>query len=244
MKHLVRSLIILLFLAGAATLIYFAVENQQLAGDVDRLEAELGRMTIKELNRVHIVEIASPDVPPEVASHIDRMWQFRCYLPPGYDWMKLSGGGRVTDQGLYQTGGSGSGWSSPQPDAVHCLLTVSFQKKDNQLVAFYSFNGMSGTTSWRTLESDRLDAIVVKKLVSSQQGPRSFDRECILPLLKMYNPGTAEVTHVAGKPLTTYEGGQIVLSPKSRETALESLLKGETPPNFSPDWIATAVGDE
>lgn len=244
MKYVVRSLIILLFLAGAATLIYFAVENQQLAADVDRLEAELGHMTIKEPNRVHIVEIASPDVPPEVASHIERVWQFRCYLPPGYDWMQLSGGGRVTEEGLYQTGGYGSGGNSPRPDPIHCLLTVSFQKEGDRLVAFYSFNGISGTTSWRTLESDRLDTVVVKKLVSSQQGPRSFDRESILPLLKMYDPGTAEVTQVAGKPLTTYEGGQILLCPKSRETALESLRKGETPPNFSADWIATAVGDE
>lgn len=244
MKHVVRSLIILLFLSGCSTLIFFAVKNQRLAVDVDRLEAELGRMTIKEPDRVHIVEIASPEVPPEVASHIERVWQFRCYLPPGYDWMRSSGGGRITEEGLYQTGGSSSGWNSPRPEAVHCLLTVSFQKEGDRLVAFFAFNGMSGTTSWNSLKSDRLDTVVVKKLVSREQGPRSFDRESILPLLKMYNPRTAEVTQVAGKPLTTYEGGQIVLCPKSRETALESLRKGETPPNFSADWIATAVGDE
>jgi len=244
MKYAIRLLIILLFLAGCISLIYQSAENNRLAAEVNRLEAELGKMSIEDANRVQIVEIEVPDVPPEVASHVERVWQFRCYLPPGYDFMKMSGGGRVAAEGLYQSGGYAGSWGTPKQIAVHNLLTVSFQKKDNRLQAFYSFGGLSGTTSWNAFNPDRFGRMVLQKLVSSNQGPRSFDQDTILPLLRIYDPKTAEDMEVAGKSLTTYEGGQFVLCPRSREPYLNQLRMGETPHDFDRNWLATVVVDE
>ncbi len=244
MKYVIRLFVILLFLAGCIELIYYSTENKRLAADVSQLEAELGKMSIKDPDRVHIVEVAVPEVPLEVVPHIKGIWQFRCYLPPSYDFMNMSGGGRVTEEGLYQSGGFSSSWGSPQPTAIHGLMTVSFQERDNRLQAFYSFRGSSRKTSWTGFNADRLSAIVVLKLVSSKQGARSFNRDTILPLLKLYDPSTAEDNEVAGKAIVTYKGGQIILCPKSRETYLEQLRMGETPLDFEPEWVATAVVDE
>ncbi len=244
MKYAIRLSTILMFLAGFSGLVYFSTENNRLAAEVDRLEAELGKMVIKDINLVHIVEIAAPEVPPEVASQIEGVWQFRCYLPPRYDFMKMSGGGQITSEGLYQSGGFSSSWGSPASTSVQSLLTVSFQKKGNRLNAFYSFSGSHGTTSWNNFNPDRLATMVVQKLVNSKKGPRSFDQDTILPLLKIYDPTTAKNIEIAGKSMITYEGGQFVLCPKSLDTCLQQLREGKTPQNFNPNWVATAVIDE
>lgn len=162
MKYTIRLFTILLFLAGCIFLSHLSIENHRMGAEVKQLEAELGRMSIDDANRVHLVEIEMPDVPPEVASHVERVWQFRCYLPPGYDFMQTSGSGRVTKEGLYQAGGSSLNWGLPQPEAIHKLVTVSFQKKDNLLNAFYSF-GRSGTSSWSGFSPDRFDALVIQR---------------------------------------------------------------------------------
>lgn len=244
MKYAIRVFTFLIFLAGCIALIYLSTENSRLAVEVNRLEAELGSMSIDHPDQVYIAEIAAPDVPPEVAPHLARIWQFRCYLPPGYDFVNMNGGGRVTDEGLYLSGGYGSSWGSPPPTAIHCLLTFSFQHKDKNLRAFYSFNGASGTNSWHSLKPDRLDAMVFRKLVSSKQGPRSFRQDTILPLLKAFDPTTAEDKQVAGRTLTTYEGGHFVLCPKSRENVVYQLRNGETPSDFDSKWLAEPVIEE
>ena len=95
MKLVVRLLTVLFLLAGGIVLIQLSIDNRELGDRIDQLEAELGRMSIDDSDRVHLVEIETPDVPPEVASHIERVWQFRCYLPPNYDVIRFSGGGRV-----------------------------------------------------------------------------------------------------------------------------------------------------
>jgi hypothetical protein len=191
------------------------------------------------------VEIDQPDGPPEVGSYVEGLWQFRCYLPPGYNVIRYSGGGRVAKEGLYVAGGSGSSWSSPQATATHKLLTVSFQKKDNRMDAFYSFGGSSGTSSWGHFHPDGMDhGLVVQKLATSEHGPRSFDQDTILPLLKLFDPTTAEVKEVDGKSITTYAGGVFVLCPKSRESEFNRLVRGETPVGFDSSSIATAVADE
>lgn len=244
MKTAMRLLVILVFLAGCVYLVYQSAENKRLAAQVQRLEAELGKMSIQDPDQVHIVEIEAPDVPPEVAPYVERVWQFRCYLPPGYDFITMSGGGRVSKEGLYQSGGYSSSWGTPQTTAVHDLLTVSLQKKNKSVQAFYSFAGSSATTSWDALNPDRLDTLVAEKLVSSDQGPRSFDQDTILPLLKIYDPGMAKDEQVAGRALTTYAGGQFVLCPKSRQPHFDQMREGKTPREFDPDWLATAVIDE
>ena len=245
MKIVIRLLLLLASLAGIIALVRLSSDNRQLSEQIDQLEAELGRMSIVDANRVYLVEIDTPDVPPEVASHVERIWQFRCYLPPGYDVMRFSGRGRVAKEGSYVAGSHGSSWGSPQPEANHQLLTVSFQRKDNRWEAFYSFGGSSSTGSLDSFNPDRFDeALVVQKLVSSEQGPRSFDQDTILPLLKIFDPTTAEDTQVAGKTLTTYAGGLFVLCPKSRESQFSQLHQGKTPIHFDPSWIATEADDE
>lgn len=245
MKIVIRLFLILASLAGIIALVRLSSDNRQLSDQINQLEAELGRMTIDDADRVYLVEIDTPEVPPEVAPHLERVWQFRCYLPPGYDVMRFSGGGRVAKEGIYLAGGSGSDWSSPRPEAIHQLLTVSFQRKDNRWEAFYSFGGSSGASSWGAFNPDRFNGeLVVQKLVSSEQGPRSFDQDTILPLLKMFDPTTEEDKEVAGKTLTTYAGGLIVVCPKSRESQLNQLLQDKTPNDFDPSWIATEAGVE
>ena len=245
MKIAIRLFILLASLVGIIALVQLSSDNRRLSDQINQLEAELGRMSIDDGDRVHLVEIDKPHVPPEVASHVQRVWQFRCYLPPAYDVMRFSGGGRVAKDGCYLAGSSSSGWSSPQPAAVHKLLTVSFQRKETGWQVFFSFDGSSGTSSWATLNPVRFDeTLVVQQLVSSEQGPRSFDQDTILPLLKIFDPNTAEEREVAGKTLTTYAGGLIVLCPKLREPQFRKLLQGETPIGFDPSWIASEVVDD
>jgi hypothetical protein len=202
-------------------------------------------MPIDDSDRVYLVEIEAPDVPPEVASHLESVWQFRCYLPPGYDFIRVSGGGRVAKEGLYLDGGFGSVSGSPLPEAIHQMVTVSLQKKDDRLEAFHTFGASSGTNTWGRFDPDHVDeSLVVQKIVSREQGPRSFDQDAILPLLKIYDPSSAEDKQVPGKAITTYAGGLFVLCPKSRQGALAQLQRGEMPDEFDPGWIAREAADE
>lgn len=245
MMIVIRLCIVLASLVGIIALVRLTSDNRQLSDQIVQLEAELGRMSIENVDRIYLVEIDTPDVPPEVAAHVERVWQFRCYLPPGYDLMHFSGGGRVARDGSYFSGGSCSGGGSPRPEALHAMLTLSLQKKDNQWQAFYSFGGSTTTSSWSLFNPDRFDeSLVIQKLVSSEQGPRSFNRDTILPLIKIFDTATAEDKEVAGQKLTTYAGGVIVLCPKMRESQFNKLLQGITPIDFEPSWIATELVNE
>jgi hypothetical protein len=245
MKLIVRLLTVLLLLAGGVVLFRISVDNRELRSEIRQLEAELGRMTVDDPDRVYFVEIETPDVPSEVASHLERVWQFRCYMPPGYDVIRFSGGGRVTREGVYLSGGSNSSWGSPRPEGTHQLLTVSFQKKDKRIEAFNAFGGSSGTTSWGLLDPDHIDdSLVVQKIVSSKQGPRSFASDVILPLLRLYDPSSAENKEVEGRTITTYAGGLFVLCPKARESEFDQLKYGRVPTGFDPTSIATEASDE
>jgi hypothetical protein len=244
MNNTIRLFTILFFLSAGIALINISTKNNRLDAEVKQLQAELGRMSIDDVNRVHLVEIKTVDIPPEVASQVIRVWQFRCYLPAGYDFVFFSGDGRVTDKGIYQHGGSSSSWGSPQPKATHKLLTISLQRQQDQLNVYYSFQGSSGATSFHDVDQDRFDEFVIKKLVSSSQGPRSFSQDTILPLLKIYDPSTAEDRAAKDKKLTTFAGCLILMCPKSREAVMNQLRDGETPSGFEPSWLATEAGDE
>jgi hypothetical protein len=243
MKFAIRMFTMLLFLAGCGWLIHFSNQNKRLGEDIRQLEAELGRMSIDDVKRIHLVEIESPDVPPEVRSHLEGVWQFRCYLPPNYALMQIMGDGRITADGIYQSGGSSSSWGSPKPEAVHELVTVSFQKRDNRMESFFSFGGSHSTTSWQ-FYPEKFEALVIQKLVSSNQGPRSFDQNTILPLLRIYDPSTVEEQNVGNQTLTTYAGGLVLLCPVSREQEVNELRAGKTPNGFDSNWIAKAADDE
>lgn len=225
-------------------MIYLSTENSRLAADINRLEAELGRMSIEDTNRIHLVEVERPEIPPEVAAHVARVWQFRCYLPLGYDFMEMSGNGRVSEEGIYLSGGSSSSWRSPLSQAIHQLLTISVQKKNDHVEMFYSIGGSGGTTMWSGVKPDRLAAMQTQKLVRSNLGPRSFDQHTILPLLKIYDPNTSEIEEIHGESLTTFAGGFVLFCPKSRRSVLRELCDGNTPKDFDPSWLATEAKDE
>ncbi|MCA9260737.1 MAG: hypothetical protein KDA61_16100 [Planctomycetales bacterium] len=245
MKFVVRIVATIALLAGGLVLGRLLFDNYGLNKQIAQLEAELGRMPIGDTGRVHLVEIEAPDVPPEVAQHLERIWQFRCYLPPGYDVLCCSGGGRVAKQGVMLDGGTSTGWNSPRSEATHRLFTVSFQKKGERLEAFSRFGASSGTHGWNRLEPANLDApVVVETIVNSVQGTRSFDQNMILPVLKIYDPRSAEEKSLAGKATATYAGGLFVLCPKSRGSAFVRLLRGETPQGYQASWVASPAGDE
>jgi hypothetical protein len=244
MNYLLRLFALTLLLVGCIALIHLSTQNKQLGAELKRLEAELGRMSIDDVNKVHLVEIEKPDIPPEVATHVVKVWQFRCYMPAGYGVVRLNGDGRVTEEGIYHEGGYGSTSSSPQREATHQLLTVSLQKKGSRLNASFSLAGAGMSTSWNRLSPESADKWVIQKLVSSDHGPRSFSQDTILPLLKIYDPNTPENETVAGKKLTTYQGGVLILCPTTREAAMNQLRLGKTPSDFEPNWLATELVDE
>lgn len=245
MKLAIRLFVLLFLIAGGVVLIRLTTDNQELKEEIDQLEAELGRLSIEDKDRVYFVEIEEPDVPPEVASHLVRIWQFRCYLPAGYDFIRFSGGGRVLDEGVYLDGGSSSGWGSPSKEATHQLLTISFQENGDQMVTFSSFGGSSGASTWARFNPERFDEeLEVQKIVSTEHGARSFGQDTILPVLRIYNRASAEERDIAGQTKTTYQGGFFVLCPKSRQQEFDKLKRGQTPAEFAPSWIASEATDE
>ena len=82
MTRAIRLFTLLLLFAGCIGLAYQSIINRRLGAEVKRLEAELGRMPIDDPHQVHLVEIEDPAVPPEVASEVELIWQFRCDSPP------------------------------------------------------------------------------------------------------------------------------------------------------------------
>lgn len=110
---------------------------------------------------------------------------------------------------------------------------------------FYAFGGSSGTTTWGRLKPDQInDSLVVQKIVNSAQGPRSFDQDTILPLLKIYDPNSAQDENVAGKIVTTYSGGMFVVCPKSRESEFDQLKRGEMLNESESPRVAKAVTND
>lgn len=242
MKYLIGFILVALCCLGAVSLVQLTRENEQLAMEVAQLEAELGRMVIDDVDRVHIVAIEEPKIPPEVASHVEGVWQFRCYLPPGYDFVRMSGGGRVMEEGVYLSGGSSSSWGSPNKESIHELLTISLAKEDERIISFVSFGGSSGTTSWNRFNPEGLgEGLVVKSLVGVGERQRSFEQDTILPILKIYDSSTGESKVIGDRDVTTYSGGLVVLCPKSRQQECEQLQQGKVPVDFDPSWIASGV---
>lgn len=245
MRRALQLLLLEFLLFGCIALIYLANVNNQLTTEVNRLEAELGRMTIQDPDRIHIIAIEDPEVPPEVASEVDRVWQFRCYLPARYSFLEMYGSGRVAKKGVYLSGGYGSSYSFPRSESIHNVLTMSIKKRGDRITVFSSFRGLgSSGIICSGFTSERFEDLVVDTLVENNQDSRSFDQQTILPLLRIYNPATAKDEQVAGKPLTTYRGGLILICPKSLETKVEQLRSGEVPEGFEPGWIASGVANE
>ncbi len=234
----------LLFLAFGISLFFVSAKNNRLATEVKQFQAELGKMSIDNADQVYVTEIESVDIPPEVAPQVQRVWQFRVLLTCGLRFPPFSWRGRVTENGIYHDGGYGSTHGSIPTNATHTLMTVSLQKQGEQLLVHYSFAGSAGTHSWNGADLSRIDQFVVQKLVSSRQGPRVFNQDTILPILKIYDPSTANEKATKNEKLTTFEGFIVLLSPKSRESVMNQLRKGEIPSGFEPSWLAKEARDE
>ena len=226
-------------------LVWLTRENNRLDEDISRLEGELGQLPIKEIDRVHIVAVKDPFVPPEIAPHVQRIWRYRLYLPAGYDMVQMDGEGRVTEEGVFLHGGLSTRWSSPKPEPKHTLLTICFSGHGDQAEVFSFINGSISTLRWGRVDFEQLLSgdLVFQHLSSLSQGSRSFDTDTILPLLKVYDPRTAKTKTIDGSEITTYKGGLIVLCPKSRESDMEQLQQGRVPEGFQPSWVAKGVAE-
>ena len=242
-KFFLRLIAAALILVGLVALVWLVNSNRQLAAEILQLESELGRMTIEDPDKVYLVAIEKPDVPPEVASAVDRIWQFRCYLPPGYDFKRMSGSGQVMSKGVYFQGGFSSSWSSPEKESQSELLTVSLVDKGDVVECFVKFDHSSGTTNWNRVPSNGLkqQTFVVEMLARPGEPAQSFDREMILPILRIYDPNSAEEKTINDQSATVYSGGLMVILPKSRDDAFAKLRRGEVPEGFEESWIASGV---
>lgn len=238
MPRLLRLISGLLFVAGIVSLIVLTRSNRGLRDDVLQLEAELGQMSIDDVDKIHIVAIEKPLIPPEVAPYVDQVWQFRCYLPPGYDCQRMRGGGRLSDRGLYFQGGFSTGHSSPRTEPDHELLTISLHRKAETVACFVSFGGLSSSGTWDVHPDLNAGDLVVETLATPGGPAQSFDQTTILPILRLYDPNTAKEKDVDGRSVTTYAGGIVVICPKALEAEFDQLREGKKPEGFQASWIA------
>lgn len=240
MNRMIRILIVLPLAIGLVSLILTTRSSRRLSDDVRQLEAELGRISIDDENKVYFVAIKDPVIPPEVASHVECVWQFRCYFPAGYDYVKFMGNGRMTDAGVYVDGGFSSGWSSPDTKAVQERLTISLRRSGQSIESFFTLGGHTTTTSWNEVSATDLnsDEWVIQTLVTPGGSARSFDDDTILPILKIYDRTTKEEKQINGEATITYQGGLVVLCPKSQEAAFEKLHHGKQADNFEASQLA------
>lgn len=220
-------------------------ENRSLLDEVRQLEHELGRMEVTDPNRIFLVEVQNPEVPPEIAKYVRCIWQFRCYLPVGYEAHDVSGFGRVTEDGIYHQGSSSRSWRPSRNQPTHVLMTISITKNENEWRFFYSYGGNSGSSSWNPSNPDLTqEQLVVQKLVSQASGARSFDRDTILPLIKIYDPMTAVEIDVDGTKKTAFQGGIFAICPKTRDLDFKILQTGVTPPQWESNKLAEVASDD
>ena len=70
-------------IAGVVTAVMYSMENRSLAAEIQELEEELGVMRVVDTDRVYFVAIDNPKVPNIIVENVDRIWQFRYFLPAG-----------------------------------------------------------------------------------------------------------------------------------------------------------------
>lgn len=211
-------------IAGFVTAIKHTMANQSVASEIRKLEEELGVMHVTDPERVYFVAIDNSKVPSVVTDNVDRIWQFRCFLPAGYGESDFTGDGQVAAEGFYHSGGASMGSSSPRSEAVNKLLSISLTKK-KQYIEIYS--SLGNTTRFRTSDPYvNINELVIKPVVSLGDPERSFGPEEIIPLFKFYDPAKAKEKVVDGQKLTTYSGATLVMYPSSQAARFKLLREG------------------
>jgi hypothetical protein len=212
-------------IAGVVTAVMYSMENRSLAAEIQELEEELGVMRVVDTDRVYFVAIDNPKVPNIIVENVDRIWQFRYFLPAGYSVSHFAGDGRVTAEGLYFDGGSSSGWRSPLTEAINKRLSISLTKKEKH-IEIYSSTGR--VTRWRPSDSDvSLEGLVIEPVVLPKAPARSFGPKEIIPIFKIYDPTSAKEKIVNGQKITTYSGVLMVMCPRSVEPRFKLLREGK-----------------
>ena len=215
----------IVLIAGFISAVMCYIENQSLATEIQQLEEELGVMRVADTDRVYFVAIDNAKVPGIVTENVDRIWQFRYFLPADYSVSRFAADGRVAAKGLYIDGGSTSGWSSPSAEAINKRLTISFTKKENRI----DISSSLGVTLHCRIGDPGVSIkdLIIEPLVLPGDPARSFGPKEIIPLFKIYDPASAKEEIVDGQKLTTYSGALIVMCPHSEEPRFKLLREGK-----------------
>ena len=213
---------------GVGSTILYSIQNESLVAEIQQLETDLGVLDVEDPERVYFVAIEEPDVPAVIAEHAERVWQYRCYLPPKYDYSRFGGDGLVSADGFYCSGSGGASWSSPDPAAINKLMTISVTRKRERFeLRVYLGNQQSGgSLRYRNLENLKLEDFVIEPVLASGQENCSFSRDDIIPILRIYDPASATEKVVAGRKRTTYSGALMLFCPASQKAATKSLRQG------------------
>ncbi len=229
-------------IAGFVTAIKHTMANQSVASEIKELEEELGVLRVTDPQRVYFVAIDNTKVPSVVADNVDRIWQFRFYLPAGYSKNDFAGSGRVAAEGFNFNGGSSVGSGSPSSETVNRLFAISLAKREKYIEIYSS---LGNTTHWRHPDPNvDINELVIQPVVSLGDPARSFGSEEIIPLFKIYDPASAKEKIVDGQKLTTFSGAILVMYPSSQANRFRLLRQGRSIKSIEMDEAAKETDSE
>lgn len=237
LKHLFRILVTGWLLIAGAWLIILNRGNRQLQRTIDRWEAEFGQLEVDDPTKVYLVATRILDIAPEIAPHVDHIWQFRYYFPAGYDFIRYRGSGRIGIDGVYHSKKLSSTWSSAATEPKRGLMVINISRHGAKERLFSSIVGVG--SSYQSLDRQMIgEASLTKTLVQPGEKARSFEPTTILPILRIYEPGSVKMELIGGEMMETYKGTVLLLCPKSRESEFDQLRKGQLPEGFNESWVA------
>lgn len=215
------------FLLGSWQLVSYSNLNRALTAKIRHLETELGVLNIDDPSRVYFSTIEKPFLPDVIAEHVERVWQYRYYFPPGYEFKKSDGAGRIAADGFYWTGGTSTSWSSPSEVAIHKRMSISIRKNDKSYEIFIDYGGGTQSCRWRPKNSQaNLDDFVIEPVLVNDQRDCSYAQDEIIPIFRIYDPASAKEKKIGDRKITTYSGALAVIYPVSQEAKFKLLRQG------------------